>query len=1061
MFSRFFIDRPVLASVISILIFSVGLVALSNLPVERFPQITPPTVTVSAYYPGADAETVAQSVATPIEQELSGAEGLIYYQSYAGNDGSLRLTVYFEVGTDLDIAAVEIQNRLSRAESRLPEEVSRQGITVEKASDSMLMIASLKSTNPEHDAVFLSNYAQINMLDTIRRIPGIGSATVLGARDYAMRAWLDPDQLMAKGLTINEVAAAVRDENNVYAAGTIGGEPVSNGPDLTLPVLTPGRMRSAEEFSKIILKANPDGTVLRLSDIARLELSAKSFSTEGRQDGEATALIGTYLQPDANALDAAQGFEETMQELAKNFPEGVYYELPYDTTPFIEAGIDEVTHTFLEASLLVSLVVLIFLGTWRATLIPLLAVPVSIVGAFAGMYALGFSVNTLTLFGLVLAIGIVVDDAIIVVENVERLMHEEHLPAREATIKAMEQVSGPLIAIVLVLSAVFIPVGFLGGLTGELYRQFAVTIAVSVAISGFCALTLSPALAAVLLRREVQRKVFIFRWFDSAFGLFTRFYRGLVRQSIRFGYITILLFIGMIVLTVKIFNETPGGFIPQEDQGFLIVGVILPPGASLDRTSAVIEEVEDFLLAQPEVEHTVSLAGMDILSGFSANTAGGVLFVKLAPWDQRMGPGQSVEALVGRTGKEFAALKEAIIIPLNPPAVHGLGLRAGIEFQLQDRTGGSLNDFAQIVTEFTETANNDPGLQSVMTTFNVSSPQLFVDVDRLNAKMRGVETSDVYEALQTILGTLYVNDFEQEGRIFQVLLSADSEYRDNPSDIGRLYVRNKDGGMVQLSGIVSTEFQSGPAIVSHFNGFPAVQITGEPVEGKSTGEAIETIEKLAADTLPPGYVVEWSGASYQEIKASGEAFTVIGMGLFVVFLVLCGLYERWTLPIAVLLGVPAGAFGAIIALHLRGIPKDIYFQIGLLTLIGLAAKNAILIVEFASELRRGGMGIVDSAVEAARVRLRPFVMTSLAFILGILPLFLATGAGAAGRRSIGTGVMGGMIAATFLDMLFVPMLFVIVQWTGEKGSALFHRLQGVHTIPAKATVSPTPEGTPE
>jgi multidrug efflux pump len=1028
--SRFFIDRPIFATVVSILIVLAGIVSMLTLPIARFPEITPPTVNITASYPGASAETVAEAVAAPIEQELSGAKDLLYFQSYSANNGGLNITATFEVGTDIDQAAVDIQNRVKIAEPRLPQEVVRQGVTIKKASTALLMVVALKSSDPTHDSLFLNGYATINMLDAIRRVPGVGDASVFGARDYSMRLWLNPDKLAGKGLTVSDVAQATREQNGLYAAGRIGAEP-SGAVDLTVPVITRGRLQQEDDFEKIVLRAHPDGSRILLKDVGDAELGSLSYDLFGRQDAETTTLILTYLQSDGNALETTAGILDTLKTLEKSFPTGMRYEIPYDTTPFIRVAIKDVAKTFAEAIFLVALVVIVFLGTWRATMIPLVAVPVAIIGAFTGMLVLGFSINSLTLFGLVLAIGIVVDDAIIVVENVERIMREEpRLSIRDATVKAMEQVTGPIVAIVLVLSAVFLPVAFLGGLTGEMYQQFAVTIAISVMISGIVALTLSPALCAILLKRG--KKFILFRAFDAAFDWFARFYAGIIRLTIRLGFLTILVFFAMLWGTWHLFQKTPGGFIPQEDQGYFIVAVILPPGASLERTNKVMSEVEQFLIAQPEARSVVTLGGIDFLSGRVSSTSAGIMFCSLKTWDERRDPSQSVDALIGRVFGRFGGMKEAIVFPLNPPPVQGLGIRAGFEYQLQNSGGGTLEELAEVSKTLTEAAEARPEIMGVNGSFNIGTPQIFVHLDHARAKVRGLDIGEVYETLQAFLGSLYVNDFIKFGRIYRVQLQAAQEFRSSPEMIRSFYARNSRGEMVPLSDIVKIGFQAGPNVVSRFNAYPAVQITGAPAPGFSTGDTIRAMEEVSRDVLPAGYSFAWSGASYQEIKAGGQAPYIIALGLLVVFLVLAAQYERWSLPMAVLLGIPSGAFGAILAIYLRGLSKDIYFQIGLLTLIGLAAKNAILIVEFSSTLREQGRGLVEAAVEAARVRLRPFIMTSMAFVLGVLPLALAEGAGAAGRHSIGTGVMGGMLAATFLDMFFIPLFFVIAQGLGER-----------------------------
>ncbi len=1033
MFSRFFIERPVFAIVLSLLILIAGGVAISSLPTARYPEIVPPTINVTAVYPGADAETVASSVAAPIEQELSGVRNLLYFSSQSANNGQATITVTFDIGTDQDLAAVEVQNRLAVAQPRLPQEVVRNGITITKASSSILGVVTLEADEGAgHDDLFLSNYATINLLDRLRRVPGVGDATVFGSKEYSMRLWVDPDRLAARGMSVSDLAAAVREQNAVFPAGSIGQRPTDEaGSQTTMPVLTRGRLSEPEEYENIILRANPDGTIVRLADVARVELGSRSYDLFSRVNGKATTLILVFIQTGANALKTIEGVRSAMDEAALSFPAGMHYRIPFDTTVFIRDSIVEVVKTLLEAVLLVIAVVFVFLQSWRATLIPLLAVPVAIIGTFAGMLALGFTINTLTLFGLVLAIGIVVDDAIVVVENVERIMHDEHLPPREATIRALTQVTGPVVAIVLVLSAVFVPVGFLGGLTGQLYKQFAITIALSVAISGFVALTLSPALCAMLLRPAGPEKFVLFRWFDRVFGAATGTYVRGAKAAIRFAFVTLLAFGLLCFAAWRLQRHVPGGFLPDEDQGYILSALLLPDGASLDRTEAAARRMEQFYLKQPAVANVTLLGGLDILGGRFNSTNAATMFVTLKPFSQRHGAGMSAQDLVAATFREFAGERDGLVLSFNPPAIQGLGARAGFELNLQNRGNASVAEFAAVESAFAGALEAHPAIEAVRGTLRFAVPQLFVDLDREKSKMMGVRISDVFDSLQAYLGVLYLNDFERFGRIWRVQLQAESQFRDEPSDIERIYVRNQGGQMVPLSGIVNSRMRTGPNVMSRFNGFPSIQITGAPVRGGSTGQAMEAVRSLAASTLPAGYSLEWSGASYQEIKAGNQAPIVLAFGLVVVFLVLAAQYERWTLPLAVLLTVPIAGLGALTAIWLRGQAQDIYFQIGLLTLVGLAAKNAILIVEFCAAARRAGAGIVEAALEAARLRFRPIVMTSLAFILGVLPLAVSKGAGAAARHSIGTGVIGGMLAATFLAIFFVPVFFVLIQRATE------------------------------
>jgi hydrophobe/amphiphile efflux-1 (HAE1) family protein len=1048
MFARFFIDRPVFAMVLSILIVLGGSAAIWVLPIEQYPQVVPPQITISAVYPGASAETVARSVAAPIEEQLSGIKGLLYTRSQANNDGTLAISATFEIGTDQDIAAVEVQNRLSIAQPSLPAEVVRNGLTVTKASSSILSVITLESTTPQYDDTFLADYVTVNVLDAIKRVPGVGDAQVFGKS--AMRIWVDPDRLALKGMTMSDVANAIREQNAVFAVGAIGQRP-DTGSVLTVPAITRGRFVRPEEYENIILRAGNNGSMVRLKDVAKVQTGPDSYDLYARHNGAPTAAMLVNAQVGANALHTMFGIRKTMEDLAKTFPAGVTFSTPVDTTTFVERSIDEVATTLLAAVGLVILVVFVFLQSWRATLIPLLAVPVAIVGAFAGIMAFGFTINTLTLFGVVLAIGIVVDDAIVVVENVERIMHEEHLPPREATIKAMGQVTGPVITIVLVLVAVFGPVAFLGGFTGQLYRQFAVTIALSVTISGFVALTLTPALCTLLLKRTDRHPFILFRMFDAGFGGVTKAFTVGVRQAIKHSLVALAVFGVLGMFTFKLFTSLPTGLVPEEDQGMFFASVMLPEGASLQRTDALVKQVEKYLQAQPAIEDVVSVCGMDMLGGGARNSNAATFFVNLKPQAQRRTAGMGVQDVVKATMAHFHGNPDGNVLAFNMPPIFGLGMMSGFEMQLQSRGGGS-------ITELADTANNliaklgDTGrVLAPYSTLRVTQPQLYVDPDIELAKAHGVPLNEVFDTLQAYLGSLYVNDFDKFGRIWHVQLQSEAQYRRDPHGLDRFFVRNATGQMVPMSAIVRTRFQAGPNAVVRFNGFPAVTITGMVVPGVASGTVMADIEKIASE-LPEGYAVEWSGASYQEAKTSNQAPYIMGFGMAIVFLVLAAQYEMWTLPLAVLLAVPIAVMGALIAAIARGLMQDVYFQVGLLTLVGLSAKNAILIVEFALTRHRAGVPVRQAAIEAARLRFRPIVMTSLAFILGALPLAISTGAGAGARHSIGTGVIGGMLASTFLAMIFVPVFFVILVGAAEAVA----RWRKPRSIPSDAYPPPLP-----
>ncbi len=1031
MSSSFFIDRPIFASVLSIVIVVVGLVSLRALPIAQFPDITPPVVVIEADYPGASAEVVADAVARPIEVQLPGIDNLLYYNSTSTNDGHMSIQLTFEIGTDVDIAQVQTQNRQRLAEPQLPPEVVRQGITVKKLSPDLLAVVALSSSDPGHDTVFLSNYAILRIVDNLKRLPGVGDAYVFGQQNYSMRLILDPIRMAQLNITPTDIANVVREQNRDFPAGTIGREPALKGTELTLPVITLGRLTEVKEFEEMIVRAMKDGSMVRLKDVARVELGAQSYTLEGRWNGKPNVFLLTFLSPGANALDTVKRIRKEMAEVTKSFPPGVNADIPYDTTKFIEVSIQEVIKTLGEAMILVILVVYLFLQSWRATLIPAVAVPVSLIGTFAGMSALGFSINTLTLFGMVLAIGIVVDDAIVVVENVERHMKEESCSSKEAAKRAMAEVTGPVIAIVLVLCAVFVPVGFLGGITGELYKQFAITIAMSVIISGMVALTLSPALCALVLKLggESHHKGF-FALFNKFFDWMRARYTTTAGIVIKRSVLSLAVFGSVVLFAVGLFTNIPPSFLPDEDQGYFITMVQLPDGASKQRTDAVLSKIERFFLSIPAIHSTDAMSGLNfVFNTRGPNTA--TMFLPLHHWDQRSDPRSHVQALIGAAYEEFAKIPEALILAFNAPPIRGLGATGGFSVQIQDPAGGDFKKFEAVTQKFITKARQDPAIGAIGTNFRISAPRLYAHVNRERAKSLGVPISEVFDTLQAYWGNMYINDFVKFGRVYRVQTEADAQYRSHPADIAKIYVRAQNGpsvSMIPLNTVVTTEFTSGPDPVTHFNGFNTAFVLGAAAPGASSGQALDALARAAQDALvPQGYSLDWSGTSYQERTAGSQSAFAFAFGLLMVLLVLAAQYESWTVPFAVILAVPFGVFGALSAVWLRGMTNDIYFQIGLITLIGLSAKNGILIVEFANKRYEAGMPAIEAALEAARLRFRPIIMTSMAFIGGVVPLVFATGAGAASRQSIGTGVFGGMLAATFLAIFFVPLFFVLVR----------------------------------
>ena len=1019
MLSRFFIDRPIFAAVLSIFIVLAGLAAMRVLPIAQYPEIAPPVVTVTATYPGASAEVLEKTVAAPLENQINGVERMLYMSSSSAANGVVQIQVTFDIGTDVDQAAVAVNNRVRQAEPRLPLEVRRLGVTVEKGSSSFLQVLAFYSPNGRFDDLYTSNFVTLNVLDALKRIQGTTNVQIFGAKDYAMRIWVRPDRLAQLKLTNIDLIAALNEQNAQFATGKIGASPTSGPQELVYTVTTKGRLSEPREFEEIIIRANPDGSTLRLKDVARVELASKDYEFIGRINGNPATLVGIFLSPGANALEVADNVRSTMQELSKRFPAGFEYSIPYDTTRFVEVSIREVLKTLGEAMILVFLVVYVFLQSWRATLIPIAAVPVSLIGTFAGLHLLGYSINTLTLFGMVLSIGIVVDDAIVVLENVERIMAEEKLSVREAAIKAMHEVTGPIIAIVLALTAVFVPIAFLGGLTGELYRQFAVTISIAVVISGLVALTLTPSLCVALLKHGSGEPNAFFRAYNRWFTRVTNRYANGVAFMVRRGSIGLILFVGMVAITAWLWRMTPGSLVPDEDQGFYISAVILPDGATLERTDKVVSEVLKIIKSNPANQDVVAFTGFDFIGGGFRNNAA-TIFVTQKHWDERT---TKTQELVGELFMKTGHIKEALVLAFNPPPIFGLGTAGGFEFYIQNRGEGGSERLAQVMGQFLAKANSDPMLAGVQTLWRATVPQLYVDLDRTAAKARNVPIDELYNTLAATLGSYYVNDFNRFGRTWQVVMSAEPAFRMRPDAINDVYLRSTTGEMVPLSALASIKFVAGPDALDRFNNLPAVKLLGQGASGVSSGQAIEAVERIANEVLPADFSYDWSGASFQEKRSSGTSTLALALGAFMVFLILAAQYEKWSLPLSVLLAMPFGTFGAIAAVWLRGMTNDVYFQIGLVTLLGLAAKNAILIVEYAVLKREDGMSAAAAAVEAARLRFRPILMTSLAFILGVLPLAISTGAGAGARHSVGTGVMGGMLAATFLAIFFVPMFY--------------------------------------
>jgi HAE1 family hydrophobic/amphiphilic exporter-1 len=1046
--ARFFINRPIVAMVISILMVIVGIVAMVGLPMAQFPDIVPPEIKVSAVYTGADALTLEQAVATPIEQQMSGVDNMNYMYSINANNGESKLTVNFDIKTDPNTDQLLAQMRQGQAESQLPSDVRNYGVTVQKSTASPLIMFGLFSPNGTYDNVFLANYAYININDQMTRVKGIASVTVFGAGQYAMRLWVKPDQLAKLNITIPEIVSAITAQNTVNPAGQVGAQPVPAGQEFTYTVRAQGRLQSEEEFGQIVLRAGSDGSVVRVRDVARIELGAQTYSLEGRLNGRPAALIALYQMPGTNAVEAANGARALMEELKERFPPDLDYVVSLDTTLAVTEGIKEIQHTLVEALVLVILVVFVFLQGWRATLIPLLAVPVSLVGTFMLFPLFGFSINTLSLFGLVLAIGLVVDDAIVVVEAVEH--HIEHgLSPREATFKAMEEVSGPVIAIAIILAAVFIPTAFIPGITGRLYQQFALTIAISVIISAFNALTLSPALSALLLRPKKKGSGPLqkfYDWFNRVFGRATDGYVGICRVAVHKSFVSLLFLVGIVVLTGFFGGKVPTGFLPEEDQGYLYAGIQLPDAASLQRTAAVATEAEKLIMDTPGVKFCTSVIGYSMLSQVT-NTYSAFFFITLEDWAMRKAPEVKYEAIKQNLSRKLAGVSGAVGFAFSPPAIPGIGTSGGVTFMLEDRAGKDIAFLSENVDAFLAAARKRPELASVTTTFRPTVPQLFVDVDRDKVLKQGVNINDVYKTLQSFMGSGFVNYFNKFGRQWQVFIQAEGDYRTNIDNIGQFYVRNSEGGTVPLSALTSVRNISGPEFTIRYNLYRSAQINANAAPGYSSAQAMQALEEVFDETMPSEMGYDYMGMSFQEWQAQKgvSAMAIFGFSLLCVFLILAAQYESWSLPFSVLLGTPIAVAGAFGALLLRGQENNVYAQIGLVMLIGLSAKNAILIVEFAKMEYEKGRPLLEATLEGAKLRLRPILMTSFAFILGCVPLAIASGAGAVSRQVMGSAVIGGMLAATVIGVFLIPVFYYVVERiSGKKPPAPAEGIKEVH-----------------
>ena len=1020
--SDFFIDRPIFSIVISIVIVIVGVLGLFLLPIDQYPQIVPPVVKVSASYPGASAQTVTQAVATPIEQELNGTPGMLYMESTNSNSGSFSATITFDISTDPDLAAVEIQNRVKQAEARLPAEVVQNGISVEKQASSRLMTVTLRSNDPKFDEIYLSNYATINVLDVLRRIPGVGRVSNVGSRYYAMQIWVQPDRLANLGLTVDDLQKALKDQNRESAAGVLGQQPISDI-DITTPIIAQGRLSSVGEFEDIVIRANPDGSLIRLRDVARISLEAQSYNTESGINGGNAAVLNINMLPGANAMEVAESVKKEMEEISRNFPEGITYEIPFDMTSYISQSINEVYHTLFEALILVILVVFLSLQNWRATLIPVIAVPISLIGTFGIMLAFGFSLNMMTLLGLILAIGIVVDDAIVVVENVERIMNEEHLSPYEATKKAMQGLGSAIIATSLVLCAVFVPVSFLTGITGQLYRQFTITIAVSVLISTLVALTLSPAMCALLLKPDSgKKKNKLFRYINLWLARGNRLYEKLIRKGLKHARRVVAAF-GISLIAIWLLNEiVPQSFMPQEDQGYFTVELELPEGATLERTRHITERAMNYLMSREDVEYVLNVTGSSPRVG--TNQSRSQLTVILKPWEDRKS--SNLRDIMEEIREELKKYPESKVYLSTPPVIPGLGSSGGFEMVLEARSDASYADLQRAADTLLYYASQRKEISGLSSSIQNDIPQLYFDVDRDKAQMLGVKIADIFSTLKTFTGSIYVNDFNMFNRIYRVYIQAEAPYRAHKDNLGLFFVKGSNNAMIPITALGTTSYTTGPGTIRRFNMFTSTTISGEAAPGYSSGQAMAILEEIASKHLPKNIGVEWSGLSYQEKHVSGQTAYILALALLFVFLFLAAQYESWSIPIAVILSLPIAGVGAYLGNWICGLENNIYFQIGLVMLVGLVAKNAILIVEFAKDEVEKGNNAVDAVIKAAHLRFRPIVMTSLAFILGMLPLVFASGPGSASRQGIGTGVFFGMIVAITVGIIFVPLLFVWV-----------------------------------